>query len=191
MFTHISNRVRSTRLRAVAAAWGVVILITIAAGCSRGSKSSTIKSAPAYRADLFAITESINDYLAANTPDDTSHEELQASVGGMAHDYTKLAAEAGPFKGKTGEPEYGVVAALAEDGVIVTGNLASALAADPAKHPDAPSKLAAAIEDWVAFNDELARRATDETPFNPERWWEAPVWRRAAGAPDDGMPNDG
>lgn len=92
-----------------------------------------------------------------------------------------LAAEAGPLQGKTGDAEYGAVAARAEDGVIVAGNLAGALAADPAKRPDAVSTLASAVGDWVAFNNELADDASAEVPFGPNRWWESPPWRRALG----------
>jgi hypothetical protein len=190
MLTYTGYKAPCQRSLGVAATWGAILLLTLAAGCSRPSKSSTVKPASAYRVDMFTITADINGYLAANTPDDTTHEELQATVGEMAHDYTKLAAEAGPFQGKTGDDEYGDIAALAEDGVIVTGNLASALAADPAKHADAPARLAAAVEDWVAFNDELERWATEETPYEANRWWEAPAWRRAAGAADEGTTHD-
>lgn len=152
------------------------------AGCRAAKGPSSVKSAPAYRADLFAVTKKINDYLSANTPEDTARRELQQTVGAIAHEYAMLAAEAGPLQGKTGDAEYGEVAAQAEDGEIVAGNLAGALAADPQKKPDAVSDLAAAVGDWTTYNDELVSRGGAEVTFEPNRWWETPAWRRALGA---------
>ncbi len=152
----------------------------------RGAKGPPqVKPAEAYRADLFAITEKINLYLSANTPEDTARRELQETVGALAREYAVLAVEAGPLQGKTGDDQYGVVAAQAEDGEIVAGNLASALAADPAKKPSAVENLAAAVDDWKAFNDELSLKATADVPFEAGRWWEAPPWRRALGTPSE------
>ncbi len=151
------------------------------AGCGRAKGPPQVKPAEAYRADLFAITEKINVYLSANTPEDTARRELQETVGALAREYAALAVEAGPLQGKTGEEEYGAVAAHAEDGEIVAGNLASALAADPAKKPSAAEDLAAAVGDWKTFNDELSSKATAAVPFEVKRWWESPPWRRAQG----------
>jgi hypothetical protein len=159
--------------------WLFACIAMVACGGSKGPRA--VKSAAAYRADLFEVTENINGYLLKNTPENTARDELQQAVGEMAHQFTKLSAEAGPLQGKTGDAAYGAVAAQAEDGVIVAGNLASALAADPAKRPDAVPKLAAAMDDWVAYNEELARLATAEVPFEPSRWWDAPPWRELAG----------
>jgi predicted small lipoprotein YifL len=167
-----------------------IFLITYAAlatlaGCGGTKGPSQVKPAEAYRADLFAITEKINAYLSANTPEDTARRELQETVGALAREYAALAVEAGPLQGKMGDEEYGVVAAQAEDGEIVAGNLAGALAADPTKKPSAGDDLAAAVGDWKTFNDELSLKASEDLPFNAERWWEAPPWRRALGAPGD------
>ncbi|HUV86401.1 MAG TPA: hypothetical protein VMX79_04750 [bacterium] len=151
------------------------------AGCRAVKGPSQIKAASAYRADLFHITEKINAYLAENTPEDTQRRELQQTVGATAHEYAMLAAEAGPLQGKTGDAEYGEIAARAEDGEIVAGNLAGALAADPAQKPEAVPTLAAAVDDWVAYNDELASRGNADAPFKPNRWWETPPWRRTLG----------
>jgi len=151
------------------------------AGCRGSKEPSAVKSPAAYRRELFETTQKINDFLATNTPENTPRAELQQAVGEMAHEFTMLAAEAGPLQGKTGDAEYGAVAARAEDGVIVAGNLAGALAADPAKRPDAVSTLASAVDDWVAFNNELVDDASAEVPFGPNRWWETPPWRRALG----------
>jgi len=113
--------------------------------------------------------------------EDTPRDELQQAVGKLAQAYPKIAAEAAPLQGKTGDPAYGAVAIDAEDGVIVAGNLASALAADPAKHADAAANLKDAVDDWVAFNDGLTRDG-GEIPFKPTRWWEDRAWRDAAAA---------
>jgi hypothetical protein len=161
----------------------VGVALAAAGGACRQPPPSSVKPAEAYRADLAGVTAQLNDYLAENSPDNTSREELHQTVGDIAHRYTKLAAEARPLRGKTGEPAYGVVAALADDGAIVAGNLAAAVTADPARHPEAAAKLAAAVADWVAYNDELAESASAETPFEPNPWWELPAWRRAQGAP--------
>lgn len=151
----------------------------LALGACAGSKGpSNVKSASAYRADLYAATENINAFLSDNTPENTLRDELQQAVGELAHAYPKIAAAAAPLQGKTGDPAYGAVAIDAEDGVIVAGNLASALAADPAKHANAVAKLEAAIGDWVAYNEGLERDG-GEVAFNPTRWWEAPAWRDA------------
>jgi hypothetical protein len=171
----------------VGASCGVICLAP--AACTGSKEPSGVKPASAYRADLRAATEKINAYLAHNTPADTPRDELQQAVGKLAQAYPKISAEAAPLQGKTGDPAYGAVAIDAEDGVIVAGNLASALAADPAKHADAAVNLKTATDDWVAFNEALTRDG-GETPFNPTRWWEDPVWRdaTAAGPPraDDG-----
>jgi len=155
------------------------------AGCRASKGPEAVKPPSAYRADLFRVAEKINDYLAKNTPENTPPAELQQAVGEMAHEFTMLAAEARPLRGKTGDAEYGAVAARAEDGVIVAGNLAGALAADPAKRPDAVSTLAAAVDDWAAYNDELLNDASAGVPFGPNRWWETSPWRRALGTEDD------
>lgn len=153
--------------------------------CAGAKKPSGVKPASAYRADLRAATEKINLYLSDNTPEDTPRDELQQAVGKLAQAYPKIGAEAAPLQGKTGDPAYGAVAIDAEDGVIVAGNLASALAADPAKHADAAANLKAAVNDWVAFNEGLTEDGGD-APFDPTRWWEDPVWRDAtAGGADD------
>lgn len=164
-----------------------IFLITCAtlAGCGRAKGPPQVKPAQAYRADLFAITEKINAYLSANTPEDTARRELQETVGALAREYAALAVEAGPLQGKMGDEEYGVVAAQAEDGEIVAGNLAGALAADPAKKPSAVDDLAAAVSDWKTFNSELSLKVTADVPFEVEPWWEAPTWRRALGTPSD------
>lgn len=175
------RKIRSCR-RAGAVVIGVA-LAALSGGCGRSAPPSSLKPAEAYRGELYEITARLNDYLAENSPDNTGREELRQTVGDIAHEYTKLAAEARPLRGKTGEPAYGVVAALADDGVIVAGNLAGAVTADPARHPDATSRLAAAVADWIAYNDELAESASAETPFEPNPWWELPAWRRAQGAP--------
>jgi hypothetical protein len=147
--------------------------------CAGPKGTSEVKPASAYRDDLCAATEKINLYLADNTPADTPRDELQSTVGDLARAYPKISAEAAPLQGKTGDSDYGAVAIGAEDGVIVAGNLASALAADPAKHADAGAKLQAAVDDWVAFNEGLGR---DDGRFDPTRWWEEPVWREALGS---------
>ncbi len=154
-------------------------------GCRAAKGPPTVKSSSAYRADLFAITAQINDYLAANSPDDTARRELQQTVGAMAHEYTMLAAEAGPLQGKTGDAGYGTVAAQAEDGEIVAANLAGALAEDPAKKPTAVSDLASAVDDWATFNDEIASLSSADAPFEPNRWWDTPTWRRILGTGDE------
>jgi hypothetical protein len=171
------------RARRVAVLWRLLsfAICLVLAGCRASKGPAAVKPASAYRADLFQVAEKINDYLAKNTPGNTPRAELQQAVGEMAHEFTMLAAEAGPLRGKTGDAEYGAVAARAEDGVIVAGNLAGALAADPAKRPDAVSTLASAVDDWVAFNAELVDDATAAVPFGPNRWWETPRWRRALG----------
>ena len=161
------------------ALWGGACLAP--GGCTGSKKPSGVKPASAYRADLRAATEKINAYLAHNTPENTPRDELQQAVGKLAQAYPKIAAEAAPLQGKTGDPAYGAVAIDAEDGVIVAGNLASALAADPAKHADAAANLKDAVDDWVAFNDGLTRDG-GEIPFKPTRWWEDQVWRDAAAA---------
>jgi hypothetical protein len=148
-------------------------------GCAGSKETSDVKPASGYRGDLCAATERINVYLAGNTPRNTSRDELQQAVGELARTYPKIAAEAAPLQGKTGDSAYGAVAIDAEDGVIVAGNLASALAADPAKHADAGSNLKTAVDDWVAYNEGLAQ---DDGAFNPTRWWEKPVWREATAA---------
>lgn len=160
------------------AAWAVWPAL---AGCRAAKGPSTVKPSSAYRADIFAITTKINDYLSANTPEDTARRELQQTVGAMAHEYAMLAAEARPLQGKTGDDTYGDVAAQAEDGEIVAGNLAGALAIDPAKKPDAATDLAAAVDDWATYNDELASHGTAGAPFEPNRWWETPPWHRILG----------
>jgi hypothetical protein len=151
------------------------------AGCRAAKGPSTVKAPSAYRAELFAITAKINDYLSANTPEDTARRELQQTVGGLAHEFAMLAAEARPLQGKTGDDAYGDVAARAEDGEIVAGNLAGALAIDPARKPNAAVNLVAAVDDWVTYNDELASHAAADAPFEPNRWWEAPPWLRVLG----------
>jgi hypothetical protein len=159
-------------------AWALWPTLT---ACRASKGPSSIKSSSAYRADLFAITAEINDYLAANTPDDTTRSELQQTVGVLAHEYAMLAAEARPLQGKMGDDEYGEVAARAEDGEIVAGNLAGALAIDPAKKPNAAANLVGAVDDWAAFNDELVSRSSAEVPFESNRWWETPPWQRILG----------
>jgi len=154
------------------------------AACGGSKELAPVKSASAYRAELRAAAEEINLYLNEHAPADTPRDELQRTVGGMAHAFPKIAAGAAPLERKTGDPAYGAVAGDAEDGVIVAGNLASALAADPAKHADATAKLEAAVEDWVAYNEGFAS-AEGGSSFEPTRWWETPGWRRfvAAGPP--------
>lgn len=159
--------------------WLCGCIAMTACGGSKGPPA--VKPAAAYRTDLFEVTENVNRYLLKSTPENTARDELQQAVGEMAHRFTKLSAEAGPLQGKTGDAAYGAVATQAEDGVIVAGNLASALAADPAKRPDATPKLAAAIDDWVAYNEELAHLGSAEVPFEPSRWWDAPPWRELVG----------
>jgi hypothetical protein len=161
------------------------VALPMLAGCGKAKGPAQVKPAEAYRADLFAITEKINLYLSANTPEDTPRRELQETVGTLAREYAALAVEAGPLQGKTGDEEYGAVAAQAEDGEIVAGNLAGALAADPAKKPSAIDDLGAAVGDWKTFNDELSSKASRNLPFEARRWWEAPPWRRALGAPGE------
>lgn len=153
--------------------------------CAGSKEKSGLKPASAYRADLCAATEQINLYLNDNTPDNTPRDELQQAIGELARAYPKIAAEADPLQGKTGDSAYGAVAIDAEDGVIVAGNLASALAADPAKHADAAVNLKTAIGDWVAYNEGLRR---DDGSFDPTRWWEESAWREAfdaSGANDE------
>lgn len=178
------KEIRSRRW-AFAAASVVGVVLAAIGGCRRPPPASAVKPAEAYRAELFEITAQLNDYLAENSPENTGREELQQAVGDFGRRYTKLAAEARPLRGKTGEPAYGVVAALADDGVIVAGNLAGAVTADPARHPEATAELAAAVADWVAYNDELAKNAPVETPFRANPWWELPAWRRARGVEAD------
>lgn len=177
--------VRGKCPRAKRLAASIVILACAAwpalAGCRAAKGPPAVKPSSAYRADLFAITAKINDYLSANSPEDTARRELQQTVGAMAHEYTMLAAEAGPLQGKTGDAGYGDVAAQAEDGEIVAANLAGALAEDPAKKPAASSDLASAVDDWAAYNDEIATRGGADAPFEPNRWWDAPPWRRILG----------
>lgn len=174
------KRARAKRLAkyVIIAAWAVWPALS---GCRAAKGPSTVKPPSAYRADLFHITEKINAYLAENTPEDTQRRELQQTVGATAHEYAMLAAEARPLQGKTGDAEYGEIAARAEDGEIVAGNLAGALAVDPAKKPDAVPNLAGAVDDWVAYNDELASRDNADAPFKPNRWWATPPWRRVLG----------
>jgi hypothetical protein len=159
--------------------WLCACAAMVACGGSR--EPGAVKTAAACRADLFEATENINVYLLKNTPENTARDELQQAVGEMAHRFTKLSAEAGPLQRKTGDEAYGAVAEQAEDGVIVAGNLASALAADPTKRPDATPRLAAAVDDWVAYNEELAGLGSAEVPFEPNRWWDAPPWRELVG----------
>jgi hypothetical protein len=162
--------------RALAAGAGLAV-----AACGGAKGPATVKPPSAYRLELCAATENINLFLSENTPANTARDELQQTVGELARAYPKIAAEAAPLRGKTGDPGYGAVAIGAEDGVIVAGNLAAALAADPAKLPDAAPKLKAAIADWVAYNDGLAGEG-GEVAFEPKRWWDAPAWRDAAAA---------
>jgi len=176
MFTSNEAAARRPLKSALLASLWVCTCIAMAA-CGGSKGPPAVKPAAAYRADLFEVTENINGYLLNNTPESAARDELQRAVGEMAHQFTKLSAQADPLQGKTGDAAYGALATQAEDGVIVAGNLASALAADPAKRPDAVPKLAAAIDDWVAYNEELARLASAEVPFEPSRWWDAPPWR--------------
>ncbi|UCH79419.1 MAG: hypothetical protein JSU81_05560 [Candidatus Coatesbacteria bacterium] len=177
------REIRSRRRAYVTAAAVGAALAAAGVGCWRPAPASSVKPPEAYRADLYAITARLNDYLAENSPENTGRAELQQMVGDIAHEYTKLAAEARPLRGKTGEPAYGGVAALADDGAIVAGNLAGAVTADPERHSEATAKLAAAVADWVAYNDALAESASAGSPFEPNPWWELPAWRRARGAP--------
>lgn len=168
--------------RGVAAQAACLLACAALAACTGPKKTSGVKSASAYRAELCAASEKINLYLAENTPANTSRQELQQAVGELARAYSKISAEAAPLRGKTGDPAYAAVAGDAEDGVIVAGNLAAALAADPVKHADALAQLGAAVADWVAYLDALERDGGDA--FHPTRWWEEPAWREAtAGAP--------
>jgi hypothetical protein len=176
MFTSYEAAARRPSKSALfALLWFCTCIAMAACGGSKGPP--TVKPAAAYRADLFEVAEHINGYLSKNTPENTARDELQQAVGEMAHQFTKLGAEAAPLQGKTGDAAYGAVAKQAEDGVIVAANLAAALAADPARRPDATPKLAAAIDDWVAYNKELTHLARAEVPFEPSRWWDAPPWR--------------
>jgi hypothetical protein len=172
----VEKRTRAKRVVAyvIIAAWAVWPALS---GCRAAKGPSTVKPPSAYRADVFSITAKINDYLSANTPEDTARRELQQTVGAMAHEYAMLAAEARPLQGKTGDDTYGEVAAQAEDGEIVAGNLAG----DPARKPDATTSLTAAVDDWATYNDELASHGTAGVPFEPNRWWDTPPWRRILG----------
>lgn len=180
MGTSYKNASRAKRAAILLALLSSAVYL-MPAGCRGSKESSAVKSPAAYQRELFETTQKINDFLATNTPENTPRSEMRQAVGEMAHEFTMLATEASPLQGKTGNPEYGAVAARADDGVIVAGNLAGALAADPAKRPDAVSTLASAVDDWVAFNDELVNDASAEVPFGPNRWWETPPWRRALG----------
>jgi hypothetical protein len=114
---------RCVRFARVALARALYFGACLALGACAGSKgTSDVKPASAYRGDLCAATEKINGYLADNTPENTPRDELQQAVGELARAYPKIAAEAAPLRGKTGDSAYGAVAIDAEDGVIVAGN---------------------------------------------------------------------
>ena len=161
---------------------GPVAAALVIAACAGPKGAPSVKPASAFRAEVHATAAAVNDYLAAHDPGNTAREEIRQTLGDRAHDFTVIAAQARPLQGKTGDKEYGRVAARAEDGVIVAGNLAGAVAADPAKMKDARANLARAVGDWAAFNETLAGEAGGGAPFTPRRWWEAPAWREAASA---------
>ena len=170
------TELRLKRYTATAAFVCVCLLVA----CTRPPKPSTIKQPSVFRAETYAVTARINDYLATHNRANTPGVELQETVGSLAHEYVMIAGEARPLRGKTGDKAYAVIASRCDDGVIVAGNLASALAGDPAKRPQAPQELETAIRDWETFNEGLAAMEfVAEANFEPRPWWDDPVWREA------------
>jgi hypothetical protein len=148
--------------------------------CARPPKPSQIKQPWEFRRDVYDVTGKINDYLATQNPTNTPRSELRDAVGALAHEYAMIAGEARPLRGKTGDESYAVIASRCDDGVIVAGNLAAALASDPAKHPEARRELAAAAREWKIFNEDLAAmKFVEEKNFEPRPWWDDLVWREA------------
>ena len=161
---------------------GLAAVATLSFGCRQTSPPPpAIKPAALYEADLVAVTTRINGYLAGHNPSNTPRGEIRDAVGTLAAAYGKIGAAAGPLRGKTGDIAYGVVASRAEDGLIVAGNLAGAVGTDPAANAEAPAILAGAMDDWAAYNDELATLpAVKLNGYHPRRWWLEPAWRAAA-----------
>ena len=171
---------------------GLAAAATLSSGCRKApAPPPAIKPATAYAADLVAVTTRVNTYLAGHNPSNTPREEIRDTVGTLAAAYGRIGAAAGPLRGKTGDISYGVVASRAEDGLIVAGNLAGAVGTDPASNAEAPAILAGAINDWEAYNDELATLpAAKPDGYRPQRWWLEPAWRDAATPTSNRQPPD-
>lgn len=173
------SRLRLIRYAKLAACVGGCVTFV---ACARPPQPAQIKQPAEFRREVFDVTGRINNYLAAQNPSNTPRAELRDAVGALAHEYAMIAGEARPLRGKTGDEAYAIIASRCDDGVIVAGNLASALAANPAKHPEAYAELAAAIREWKEFNDDLAGMESGEADrFKPRPWWEDPAWREATG----------